>query len=131
MWYKRVRTKLKCTHTAQYGNTEVVFNKLKHGIPREDIDSYDTGVVTSPPLNRPTSVDYETNAAFPRPIVKRVTSHDPNINPSFPESSSPGKFHRTSVLSETHVQYTVLLLFYQWEGHYLTLYRGSQMFHHL
>ena len=87
------------THTLlQYGNTEVVFNKLKHGIPREDIDSYDPSLVTSPPLDHPTSFTTypaigppETNASFSPQAFRRITSHDPSL--SGHESGSPGKLH--------------------------------------
>lgn len=82
---------------SKYGNTEVVFNKLKHGIPREDIDSYDPSLVSSPPLDHPTSYchpaigGYETNASFSPQAFRRITSHDPNL--SGHECGSPGASH--------------------------------------
>ena len=80
-------------HT-QFGNTEVVFNKLKHGIPPEDIDSYDPSLVSSPPHERHTNFPtyhgtsgYKaTNATQP---LRRITSHDPGVGGQ--DLGSPGE----------------------------------------
>ena len=75
-----------------------MFNKLKYGIPPEDIDSYDPSLVSSPPAAHPSgfptyhgTLQYDkTNAApySPPQALRRITSYDPNLGAHDP--TSPG-----------------------------------------